>query len=248
MSKLGTTYLFRVKVEKDSVDITKGLNFDVSFYVFPGRRLNLSKEEMARMDNEDGAGYYAVVESTKLGIGPVCADVTIYQEVSSERIGVRPIVVPVRTGVVIGRESNSCHHPYYPVCDHGYTVSVVPVNDVPVSSKVFVHAGVLTANITSFDQLTPDLLDGATLQQLPANNYGGRMSLGVVAPGDKVLVLIPSGMDLRAQKDDGLGGKDAFDETILGANGQVHVEWNGTKYDVYGELITATGELFYYVD
>ena len=95
MSKLGTTYLFRVKVEKDSVDITKGLNFDVSFFVFPGRRLNYRKEEMARMDNEDGAGYYAVVESTKLGIGPVCADVTIYQEVSSERIGVRPIVVPV---------------------------------------------------------------------------------------------------------------------------------------------------------
>ena len=51
----------------------------------------------------------------------------------------------------------------------------------------------------------------------------------------------------EAMKDNGLGGKDAFDETILGANGQVQVEWNGTKYDVYGELITASGELFYYV-
>ena len=250
MSKLGTKYLFKVQIESDSGVTTEQVDFAVSFFVHRHRVLKLEKSELIHVQRGYEQMYYAIVDSAKLGEGLLRVSATIHREVASERVGMMDLVMEGATNIRIGRDSNEvfCHGTVCLLHDQGYRVLVSMVNDIPTSDEKYIYAGVLDDNISGFAQLTPAMLDGASLEKISTlATDDSRRSFGALQAGQKVVVLIPQGTGVKALKDNGLGGKDAFDETILGANGQYQVDWNGVKYDVYGELITATGELYYYV-
>jgi hypothetical protein len=74
-----------------------------------------------------------------------------------------------------------------------------------------------------------------------------KTSLGFMPTGALSIVAIPADSNLVATKDDGFGGKIPFNEEILGVNG-MSIDFNGTSYKVFGELLLADSELFFYVD
>lgn len=126
----------------------------------------------------------------------------------------------------------------FPLCTSGNT----PEPDV------YILYGNILDNITSFSQITLEMLESSTNhiikmkpQSLP------KTSLGILEAGSKVIVLIPNGYNYVATKDNGIGGKVQFDESIMGANGQSIVLGNQT-YKMYGEFMTIRGELFIYID
>lgn len=126
----------------------------------------------------------------------------------------------------------------FPLCTSGNT----PEPDV------YILYGNILDNITSFSQITLEMLESSTNhiikmkpQSLP------KTSLGILEAGSKVIVLIPNGYNYVATKDNGIGEKVQFDESIMGSNGHSIVLGNQT-YKMYGEFMTIRGELFIYID
>ena len=78
----------------------------------------------------------------------------------------------------------------------------------------------------------------------------GKTSLGLAsttARGDYQIVIVPASNNYTVTKDNGLGGKTVFDEETSGANG-IDITINTIPCKLYGEMLTAQGETFIYVD
>ena len=74
-----------------------------------------------------------------------------------------------------------------------------------------------------------------------------KTSLGLMPSGALSIVAVPADSDLVVTKDNGFGSRIPFDEEILGVNGML-VDFNGSYYKVFGELLLADAELFFYID
>ena len=78
----------------------------------------------------------------------------------------------------------------------------------------------------------------------------GKTSLGKysqTARGDYQIVIVPAANGFTVTKDNGLGGKMRFDEDTAGANG-IDITINTIPCKLYGEMLTAQGETFIYID
>ena len=78
----------------------------------------------------------------------------------------------------------------------------------------------------------------------------GKTSLGFydeTARGDYQIVIVPAANGFTVTKDNGLGGKTIFDEDTSGANG-IDITINTIPCKLYGEMLTAQGETFIYID
>ena len=78
----------------------------------------------------------------------------------------------------------------------------------------------------------------------------GKTSLGKysqTARGDYQIVIVPAANGFTVTKDNGLGGKTRFDEDTSGANG-IDININTIPCKLYGEMLTAQGETFIYID
>ena len=78
----------------------------------------------------------------------------------------------------------------------------------------------------------------------------GKTSLGKysqTARGDYQIVIVPAANGFTVTKDNGLGGKMRFDEDTSGANG-IDITINTIPCKLYGEMLTAQGETFIYID
>ena len=78
----------------------------------------------------------------------------------------------------------------------------------------------------------------------------GKTSLGKysqTARGDYQIVIVPAANGFTVTKDNGLGGKMRFDEDTSGANG-INITINTVPCKLYGEMLTAQGETFIYID
>ena len=64
---------------------------------------------------------------------------------------------------------------------------------------------------------------------------------------DYIVVLVPTAKNYTVTKDNGIGGKMAFDEETAGANG-VDITINTVPCKLYGEILISQGEYFIYVD
>lgn len=113
---------------------------------------------------------------------------------------------------------------------------------------IYILYGNILDEITSFSLITIEMLESSTNhiikikpQTLP------KTSLGTLQAGSKVVVLIPNGYEYIATKDNGIGGKVPFDESIMGANGQ-SISLGNNLYKIYGEFMTVSGEIFIYID
>ena len=67
------------------------------------------------------------------------------------------------------------------------------------------------------------------------------------AESDYIVVLVPTAKNYTVTKDNGIGGKMAFDEETAGANG-VDITINTVPCKLYGEILISQGEYFIYVD
>ena len=130
-----------------------------------------------------------------------------------------------------GQTADTTEYMYYgrlPIADVGGRV--VPYNNI---TEAMILKGVTDGKLT---KATPHTL--------------GKTSLGKysqTARGDYQIVIVPASNGFTVTKDNGLGGKTRFDEDTSGANG-IDITINTIPCKLYGEMLTAQGETFIYID
>ena len=129
------------------------------------------------------------------------------------------------------KEPTAVAYMYYgrlPIADVGGRV--IPYNNI---TEAMILKGVTDGKLT---KATPHTL--------------GKTSLGKysqTARGDYQIVIVPAANGFTVTKDNGLGGKMRFDEDTSGANG-IDITINTIPCKLYGEMLTAQGETFIYID
>lgn len=121
---------------------------------------------------------------------------------------------------------------------------------VPVGGTMYYGYLSSTSSFQSVTAITADMLEEDTIIAADAT-AAGAISLGVVPAGSFTVVLVPADSGLTVRKDDGFGGKVAFelDNGIAGsgANGAT-VTIGDTQYKVYGEFNLVDGATSVHVD
>ena len=104
-----------------------------------------------------------------------------------------------------------------------------------------------------YRDVTKSMLDTCPTVKKAEVNVIGKTSLGFAPKAALVIVAVPKNVNvgeytsLSVTKDNGFGGKVAFDEEVTGANGLI-ANFNGVDYKIYGELLLTDCELFFYAD
>ena len=110
---------------------------------------------------------------------------------------------------------------------------------IPVS----IHGGLYA----SFEEITPELIkDENNTFEIVEPKALDKVSLGNVPENALMIVMVPAAAELKVFKDNGMGAKVAFDESIAGANG-IFFEMDEIEYALYGEWATVDGERLVYI-
>ena len=130
----------------------------------------------------------------------------------------------------------------------------------PVETTPYMYYGRLsfqdvggTNSVIPYSQITEAMLtkgvsDGKLTKEAPKTM--GKTSMGEAkdtAEFDYIIVAVPASKNYTVTKDNGIGGKVAFDEDSAGANG-VDITINNVACKLYGEMLLSQGQLFIYVD
>lgn len=104
-----------------------------------------------------------------------------------------------------------------------------------------------TGVIKSYSDITVDMLNqqSGVKSTIPGERLA--LSMGYVDEGSYIVIAVPTMYDYNVTKDNGFGGKVAFDDDIVGANG-IDVEFNDIDYRIYGEFVLVGGERFIYIE
>ena len=104
-----------------------------------------------------------------------------------------------------------------------------------------------TGVIKSYSDITVDMLkqQSGVKSTIPGERLA--LSMGYVDEGSYIVLAVPTMYDYNVTKDNGFGGKVAFDDDIVGANG-IDVEFNDIDYRIYGEFVLVGGERFIYIE
>lgn len=134
----------------------------------------------------------------------------------------------------------------------------VTVNNIDVDTTPYMYYGRLSfqdvgGRIIPYSQITEAMIkkgvaDGKLTKTTPKTM--GKTSMGEIdetAEGDYIVVLVPSAKNYTVTKDNGIGGKMAFDEDTAGANG-VDITINNVACKLYGEMLISQGQYYIYVD
>ena len=114
--------------------------------------------------------------------------------------------------------------------DVGGTNSVIPYSQI---TEAMINKGVSDGKLT---KTTPKTM--------------GKTSMGEFAETaefDYIIVAVPASKNYTVTKDNGLGGKMAFDEDSAGANG-IDITINNVACKLYGEMLVSQGQYFIYID
>ena len=106
-------------------------------------------------------------------------------------------------------------------------------------------------HIIPYSSITEDMIKNCSQLVHGEVKTMGKTSLGLpsqTAEGDYCIVLVPKESGLTVTKDNGIGGKVMFDTDTAGANGDVELTVNNVIYKVYGEILLAQGQMYFYVD
>jgi hypothetical protein len=121
----------------------------------------------------------------------------------------------------------------------------------PVVEEALVYLGYIPysvyGNTVNIADITMDMIKHEDSAMQTFEGSVGKTSTGLVPEGAYILVAVPEEFNMTAYKDDGLGRKVDFDESVIGANGVV-VNYDGVNYKLYGELSLVEGERFLYVE
>ena len=130
----------------------------------------------------------------------------------------------------------------------------------PVDTTPYMYYGRLsfqdvggTNSVIPYSQITEAMInkgvsDGKLTKEAPKTM--GKTSMGEAkdtAEFDYIIVAVPTSKNYTVTKDNGFGGKMAFDEDSAGANG-VDITINNVACKLYGEMLLSQGQLFIYVD
>ena len=130
----------------------------------------------------------------------------------------------------------------------------------PVDTTPYMYYGRLsfqdvggTNSVIPYSQITEAMInkgvtDGKLTKEAPKTM--GRTSMGEAkdtAEFDYIIVAVPASKNYTVTKDNGIGGKMAFDEDSAGANG-IDITINNVACKLYGEMLLSQGQLFIYVD
>ena len=130
----------------------------------------------------------------------------------------------------------------------------------PVDTTPYMYYGRLsfqdvggTNSVIPYSQITEAMInkgvsDGKLTKEAPKTM--GKTSLGLyndTAEFDYTIVAVPTSKNYTVTKDNGFGGKMAFDEDSAGANG-IDITINNVACKLYGEMLLSQGEMFIYVD
>ena len=110
-----------------------------------------------------------------------------------------------------------------------------------------------TNSVIPYSQITEAMInkgvtDGKLTKEAPKTM--GKTSMGEAkdtAEFDYIIVAVPASKNYTVTKDNGIGGKMAFDEDSAGANG-IDITINNVACKLYGEMLLSQGQLFIYVD
>ena len=114
--------------------------------------------------------------------------------------------------------------------DVGGTNSVIPYSQI---TEAMINKGVSDGKLT---KATPKTM--------------GKTSMGEFAETsefDYIIVAVPASKNYTVTKDNGIGGKMAFDEDSAGANG-IDITINNVACKLYGEMLISQGQIFIYID
>ena len=129
-------------------------------------------------------------------------------------------------------------------------------------AKEYIYWGRLSiaevgGSIIDYNQITEDMiLNGDNINREEPTTKG-KTSLGLAsdtATGDYLIIAVPVSKKYTVTEDNGIGGKVTFttDGTIegiaSGSNGDVILNISGVDYALYGEVLIAPGERFFYID
>ena len=130
----------------------------------------------------------------------------------------------------------------------------------PVDTTPYMYYGRLsfqdvggTNSVIPYSQITEAMInkgvtDGKLTKEAPKTM--GKTSMGEAkdtAEFDYIIVAVPASKNYTVTKDNGIGGKMAFDEDTAGANG-VDITINNVACKLYGEILLSQGKYYIYVD
>lgn len=250
MELLGTGKMIQVFIDSHRDQPMKDLEFSLEFYVYPNRRKLVSKDDLIRIDKTDGSSlYYVLLDTRTLGTGALMCNVRISDPEPRWPGGKRPVFVRRNTGINVGGGMPNPVHAIQKEWVEGYKIDFNVVWSIPKPEVAYIFYGKFVDQISSFDELTPDMLLSPENKIISVSaGKMGKTPISDIVAGNKVLVLIPSDYGYVATKDNGIGGKVPFDASIMGCNGEKQITVDGSVYDIYGEFMTVSGELFIYVD
>ena len=109
------------------------------------------------------------------------------------------------------------------------------------------------SKVIQYNQITEAMInkgvsDGKLTKTTPKTL--SKTSMGEIdktAEMDYIIMAVPASKNYKVTKDNGLGGKMAFDEETAGANG-IDITINSVACKLYGEILLSQGEMFLYVD
>ena len=106
-------------------------------------------------------------------------------------------------------------------------------------------------HVIPYSSITEDMIKNCSQLVHGEVKTMGKTSLGLpddTAEGDYCIVLVPKESGYTVTKDNGIGGKVSFNTNHAGANGDVELTVNNVVYKVYGEILLAQGQMYFYVD
>ena len=107
-----------------------------------------------------------------------------------------------------------------------------------------IHKGLFV----SYEDITVDLIkDEAAVMQAIEPVPMGEISMGEIPEIALIIVLEPLLANLSVKKNNGMGSRVQFDESVSGANG-ISFMMDGIEYLLFGEFATVSGERLIFID
>lgn len=242
MIEPGSIIVLQVMIDSEKNLSMSDLNFSLDFYVERGRGIHYEKDDLIKVVDGGETRYYAIIDSDIVGRGRLLCRAAILEEWQGHR---KKVVLTEYTGVSIGEYASLWSYKFRYRYRLRFTTEAGGI--LKPDADAYIFYGKIVDSISSYNEITEDMLvaPGNTITKVAAG-YLGKTGLEVQA-GDRMVVIIPAESPLRALKDDGIGGKVAFDTSIMGANGEVSLQVEEKPYKIYGEFLTVGGTLFIYV-
>ena len=100
----------------------------------------------------------------------------------------------------------------------------------------------------NYNQITSTMITtGANVTKTTPKTMG-KTGFGMGNTYDHLIVVVPTSKGYTVTKDNGFGGKVHFDEDLFGSSNGIPININGVDYLLYGEAMTVSGQLFFYID